>query len=293
MTTELREKKPVKEQSGSGSDEAAVRLQIDGPLARVTIDNPSQRNAMTVSMWESLSELLDRIAADSDIRAMVLTGTGDRAFCAGASIKDLEAAMGDAEEMRRQNALIQGVQLKLQQLPRPTLAVIRGACYGGGCGLALACDIRLAETSATFAITPAKLGVLYSLSDTKRLIDAVGAANARDMLLTGLPVTAARAQQIGLVQHLADAPVLKQKEQELTDSLEKNSQYSLRWSKATLDFLSHTDGEGEQDGKVSEKALLQAFDNAFDGSDFQEGCAAFRARCAPRFPWPHDEEAEG
>ncbi|AOS98315.1 putative enoyl-CoA hydratase [Microbulbifer aggregans] len=290
MTTELREKKPVKEQSGSGSDDAAVRLQTDGPLARVTIDNPSQRNAMTVSMWESLSELLDRIAADSDIRALVVTGAGDRAFCAGASIDDLTVAMDDPAEMRRQNALIRDVQMKLQRLPRPTLAVVRGACYGGGCGLALACDIRLAETSATFAITPAKLGILYSLPDTKRLINAVGAANARDMLLTGLPVTAARAQQIGLIQHLADTPLLQQKEQELVESLVNNSQYSLRWSKATVEFLAGVECATGEDGKAAENALLQAFDEAFDGRDFREGSSAFRERRKPFFRWPEDGE---
>jgi enoyl-CoA hydratase/carnithine racemase len=265
-------------------------LLIEGPVARITIDNPSQRNAMTVSMWHGLSELLDRIEADDEIRAVVLTGAGDRAFCAGASIDDLNAAMDDPVEMRRQNILIRDVQLKLQRLPRPTLAVIRGACYGGGCGLALACDIRLAETSATFAITPAKLGLLYSLADTKRLINVVGAANARDMLLTGLPVTAVRAQQIGLVQHLADTPVLKQKEQELAESLVNNSQYSLRWSKAILEFLANADCASEQEKKASENALRQAFDEAFEGHDFREGSAAFRERRTASFLWPQDGE---
>ncbi|WOX05921.1 enoyl-CoA hydratase/isomerase family protein [Microbulbifer pacificus] len=261
---------------------AKIGFAIEGGLARITIDNPAQRNAMTVAMWQQLSDLLDRVTEDNGIRAVLVTGAGKRAFCAGANIDELTAAMENPSEMRRQNALIRNVQLKLEQLPRPTLAVIRGACYGGGCGLALACDIRLADSAATFAITPAKLGVLYSLLDTRRLVNVVGAANARDMLLTGLPVSAARAQQIGLVQHLAEAPTLESKEGELVRSLLENSQYSLRWTKATLDYLTGHGGESE----IDEATLRQAFDDAFSGGDFREGSAAFLERRRAQFRWP-------
>ncbi|HEY8570412.1 enoyl-CoA hydratase-related protein [Microbulbifer sp.] len=261
---------------------AKIGYSVEGGLARITIDNPAQRNAMTVAMWEQLSGLLERVAADDAIRAVQLTGAGERAFCAGANIDELAAAMENPAEMRRQNALIREVQLQLEQLPRPTLAVIRGACYGGGCGLALACDIRLADCAATFAITPAKLGILYSLVDTRRLVNVVGAANARDMLLTGLPVTAVRAQQIGLVQHLAEGAAMETLESDLVRSLLENSQYSLRWTKATLDYLSGHAGESE----MGEGRLRQAFDSAFSASDFREGSAAFLERRRAQFRWP-------
>ncbi|WP_345551114.1 enoyl-CoA hydratase/isomerase family protein [Microbulbifer aestuariivivens] len=266
----------------------AICLDREGALARITIDNPAQRNAMTVGMWESMLGLLDEVEADSEIRAVLLTGAGNKAFCAGASIKELASAMSNPAEMRRQNILIRDVQLKLQRLSRPTIAVIRGACYGGGCGLALACDIRLADTAATFAITPAKLGILYSLPDTQRLIDQVGMANAKDMLLTGLPVTAERAQQIGLVQHLAGESELAQKEGDLVRSLLSNSQYSLRWTKASMEYLSNAGSLSAQERENSEQELQQAFDGAFDGSDFREGCAAFLARRKADFRWPNE-----
>ena len=261
---------------------AHIGFAVEGGLARITIDNPAQRNAMTVAMWEQLSDTLDRVATDNSIRAVLLTGAGERAFCAGANIDELAAAMEDPAEMRRQNTLIRDVQLQLEQLPRPTLAVIRGACYGGGCGLALACDIRLADSAATFAITPAKLGILYSLLDTRRLVNVVGAANARDLLLTGLPVSAARAQQIGLVQHLAEGADVEAVQGELVQSLMQNSQYSLRWTKATLGYLGGNGAELES----GVETLQQAFDDAFSGDDFKEGSAAFLERRRPGFRWP-------
>ena len=271
---------PVERASGR------IDLNIDGGLARITLNNPSQRNAMTTAMWQQLAQTLDVLEADSGVRAVVVSGAGERAFCAGANIDELTAAMHDAEEMRRQNALIRTVQVKLQQLSRPTLAVIRGACYGGGCGLALACDIRLAEMGASFAITPAKLGILYSLVDTRRLVSAVGQANARELLLTGLPVTAERAQQIGLVQRLAETAQLVQVESEIATSLVENSQYSLRWTKATLEFLSHSETDSREERDAERTLLESAFEDAFSGSDFREGGAAFLARRKARFRWP-------
>ena len=266
----------------------SIDLDIGDGLARITLNNPGQRNAMTVAMWQQLAEAVDRIEADSRVRAVVVSGAGERAFCAGANIDELAAAMHDAAEMRRQNALIRDTQIKLQQLSRPTLAVIRGACYGGGCGLALACDIRLAETGASFAITPAKLGILYSLVDTQRLVSAVGQANARELLLTGLPVDAERAQRIGLVQRLADTSALAQAEAELITSLVENSQYSLRWTKASLEFLNCSVGVSGEAFEKEQTLLENAFDEAFSGSDFREGSAAFLARRKAQFRWPEN-----
>ena len=264
-----------------------VDLSRDGALAQIRLVNPDQRNAMTVEMWGQLASLLDRIEADDGIRAVILSGEGPRAFCAGAHIGELSQAMRDPAVMRQQNALIQRVQLKLQRLSRPTVAVIRGTCYGGGCGLALACDIRIADPSAMFAITPAKLGILYSLADTRRLVRAVGDGNAREMLLTGLPVDAARALQIGLIQHLEESGALEEKARALGQAMAENSQYSQRWTKATLGYLADVPATQKQRSE-EEDALLRAFDEAFAGQDFAEGCAAFLARRKASFRWPQE-----
>lgn len=264
-----------------------VDLSVDGALAHISLVNPGQRNAMTVEMWGQLAAQLDRIEADDGIRAVLLTGAGSRAFCAGAHIGELSQAMRDPEVMRQQNVLIQHVQLKLQRLSRPTLAVIRGTCYGGGCGLALACDIRIADTSAQFAITPAKLGILYSIADTQRLVRAVGDGNAREMLLTGRPVDAARALQIGLIQHMVESSALEEKARELGQAMVENSQYSQRWTKATLGYLADVSLGEKEDGEELD-ALLRAFDDAFAGQDFAEGAAAFLARRKASFRWPQE-----
>ncbi|GMG86293.1 enoyl-CoA hydratase/isomerase family protein [Biformimicrobium ophioploci] len=263
-----------------------IDLELDGALARVTINNPDQRNAMSKSMWLQLAETLDCVAANDDVRALVITGAGSRAFCAGANIDELAAAFGDAEEMQAQNRLIRDVQIQLQRLPRPTVALVRGACYGGGCGLAMACDVRIADSAAQFAITPARLGILYSLEDTRRLVSVVGVAAARELLLTGLPVSAERARAIGLVQHVADEKALSAVEQEICAALLANSQYSLRWTKRTIDYLAFEGMQGVAQPQDTPESLAQAFDAAFEGGDFQEGSAAFLQRRKASFHWP-------
>ncbi|MCA0900835.1 enoyl-CoA hydratase/isomerase family protein [Microbulbifer agarilyticus] len=284
MTSEV----TAQQSEGNATGTPRVEMRLDDGLARITLVNPDQRNAMTVAMWQQLASVLDQVEAHDQVRAVLISGAGSRAFCAGANIAELSQAMSDPAVMRQQNALIQEVQLKLQCLSRPTIALVRGACYGGGCGLALACDLRIADTAATFAITPAKLGILYSIEDTRRLVRAVGDGNAREMLLTGLPVDATRALQIGLVQHVAEGDALEDKARELARALIENSQYSVRWTKATLGFLAGGSGDEPEKGKEGADALKRAFDAAFSGKDFAEGCAAFLARRKADFRWPQD-----
>ncbi|MFD9637869.1 enoyl-CoA hydratase/isomerase family protein, partial [Streptomyces violascens] len=136
-------------------------------VATVVISNPDKRNAMTSAMWRALPPLLEILAADPDVRALVLTGAGDT-FCAGADISTLREP-GDHPKMLAVRA-----EEALAAFPKPTLAAVRGHCVGGGSQLAAACDLRFAEEGALFGVTPAKLGIVYPASSTRRLAALVG-----------------------------------------------------------------------------------------------------------------------
>ena len=142
-------------------------LSIDGAVATVTISNPAKRNAMTVGMWRALPPLLDRLAADPAVRVLVLTGAGDH-FCAGADLTDLTELRDNGG-----GSLTTVAEGHLAAFPKPTIARISGYCVGGGCQLAVACDLRFAAEDSRFGVTPAKLGIVYPPSTTHRLARAL------------------------------------------------------------------------------------------------------------------------
>lgn len=253
----------------------AVNLAIDGALARLTIDRPAQRNAMTQSMWLSLREHLASVR-HSDARALLISGTGEH-FCAGADIAELRSQLADPDALRANARLVQAVQAELAGLPIPTLARIRGACVGGGVGLAVACDLRFATTDARFALTPTRLGLHYSLADTRRLVAVIGLARAREMLLTAGLVEASTAAHWGLVNRLYNDP------QTLDEQV---LQQALAWADdssqalaSTKRVLHHLDGSQP----ASEAELTATFLASFDGPDFREGASAFLEKRPPRF----------
>jgi enoyl-CoA hydratase/carnithine racemase len=179
-----------------------IQIEREAPLAWVVLNRPTRRNAVTSAMWQGLPTLAAEIGADPSLRVALLRGAGQEAFSAGADISEMEATMAHPERMRAMQDAVQVAQDVWARLPLPTVAVIHGACVGGGCGLALACDLRLAADDSFFAIPPAKLGLVYSLADTKRLVDLVGPSFAKEMLFTGRRVSAREAYDCGLVNHL-------------------------------------------------------------------------------------------
>lgn len=258
----------------------AVTLVIDGALARISIDRPAQRNAMTHAMWQALGEHLATIRR-SDARALLVCGVGEH-FCAGADIAELRSQLADPEALRANARLVQAVQAELVTMPIPSLALIRGACVGGGVGLAVACDLRFATHDARFALTPTRLGLHYSLADTRRLAAVIGPARAREMLLTAALVDARLAASWSLVSRLCDDP----------ESLERAAlEQAQAWTQASPDALACTKRVlGHLDGSQTsaEAELSAAFMAAFDGLDFREGASAFLEKRSPRFPGKKD-----
>jgi len=174
-----------------------LRLEKDGKIARLLIDRPEKRNAFNQEMWDMFPQLLADAMDDDAIRVMLLhASTADTAFCAGADIKEFGDGAGDPVWRAHNQASINRVQSELARAAKPTIAVIDGDCVGGGCGLALACDFRIAGVKARFGITPAKLGLVYPLHDTKLLVDLVGPANAKRLLYTGALIPAEQAESL-------------------------------------------------------------------------------------------------
>ncbi|MFF9589891.1 enoyl-CoA hydratase/isomerase family protein [Streptomyces sp. NPDC014646] len=251
-------------------------------VATVVIDNPAKRNAMTVSMWIALPPLLARLAADPSVRALVLTGAGDT-FCAGADIASLRAVPprepsppGDPSSPggppSDPQPLTVVAEEALAAFPRPTLAAIRGYCVGGGSQLAAACDLRFAEEGAAFGVTPARLGIVYPASSTRRLVALAGPATAKHLLFSGELIDTARALRCGLVDEVLPAGGLDARVGAYTRTLAARSWITQA---AAKEFA---DGRRDRDAYWAERVR--------HSGDTEEGVAAFLERRAPRFGPP-------
>ena len=248
-----------------------LRLEIEGQVAHLLIDRADKRNAFDMAMWTALPGLLEQASDAPGLRLMVVRAAQPGgAFCAGADIRELLANKDDAVWRAANQAAINRVQYELARVSLPTLAFIEGDCIGGGCGIALACDLRIATDRARFGITPAKLGLVYPLHDVKLLTDLVGPGQAKRILYTGSLIDAAEALRIGLVEQLADSP------DAIIDALLAASPHSVRETKKFVRRV--LDGQTEDDAET-----LRIFAEAFTGPDFLEGTSAFVDKRAPDF----------
>ncbi|MFS0695375.1 enoyl-CoA hydratase/isomerase family protein [Streptomyces nitrosporeus] len=237
---------------------------VAGGVATVVISNPAKRNAMTADMWRALPGLLEALAADPDVRVLVLTGAGDT-FCAGADITSLQDSPAGPQ------ALAVEAEEALAAFPKPALAMVRGYCVGGGSQLAAACDLRFADEGASFGITPAKLGIVYPSSSTRRLVRLVGPATAKFLLFSGELIGAERALRTGLVDEVLPAGGLEERVGEFARVLVSRSQLTQA---AAKEFA---------DGRTDRDAYWSA--EARGSGDTAEGVAAFVGRRAPRFTY--------
>ncbi len=251
-----------------------LSLAIDGPVARLVIDRAARRNAFTNAMWDALPGLVDQAMADPAVRVLVVQAAAPGVFCAGADIEEFGRALDDPAAGMRNQGAVRAAQLSLARAPKPVIALVEGDCVGGGCGLAIACDLRIAAPDARFGITPAKLGIVYSLHDTKLLVDLVGPGQAKRMLYTAGLLDAAEAQRIGLVE-IVD-PDARGVAAAVAATIAANSAHSTAGTKAILRRI--LDGQTDDDA-----ATIAMFTGALAGPDFAEGVAAFRDKRKPRF----------
>ena len=248
----------------------------DGPIAHVVLNRPAKRNAMTAQMWQEIPVLMRRLASNPGVKMVVFRGAGDEGFSAGADISEFREVFADEHRTRTYNANVRAAHIALEILEKPTLAVIHGACVGGGCGLALACDIRFSSEDARFGIPPSKLGTAYSPPDTRRLVALVGPSRAKDILFSGRLLDAAEAKTVGMVDHVVPKRRLEHAAADYARVLLVNSQQSIRIAKVMVNALSGIDPRPTD-------VLESLFEESFSSLDFREGFTAFCERRRPRF----------
>jgi enoyl-CoA hydratase len=251
-----------------------LELSQSGDIATLRIHRPERRNAFTTAMWQAL--LLHCQALQQRPPRVLLLQGEPGAFCAGADIEETARLVADPAQLAHNNSVVSAAQRALAALPLATLAVIDGPCFGGGFGLAASCDFRIGSPRAQFAVTPARLGLLYSLEDTAAVLRLVGDARTRRLLLRGERLDATTALQWGVLDELAEPDALAARCAARVQELAAQSRTAVAGIKATLTALHSGDA-------VQQAQVRQVYDRAFAGADFAEGAAAFLAKRPPRF----------
>lgn len=244
-------------------------------IGELVLSQPKRRNALNAQMWAHLPVILSEAAAVKSLRVLVVRGDGDH-FASGADISEFGTLYATPESSAEISQSIAAGMQALADFPLPTIAMIRGACVGGGCGLALCCDIRFADNTSKYAITPAKLGLVYPFSDVQRLIETVGIPNAKDMLLSARLIPAKPARKMGLINQLFKVDNLEEKTMDYAQGLAALSPESLRITKNM--FAAYQSGQTRETQQSTEWFL-----SGFSSDDFKEGYQAFLEKRKPEF----------
>lgn len=251
----------------------------DGAVATIWLNRPDKRNAMSYDMWVGLADACGSLATDASVRVLVVRGAGGH-FCAGADISGFAGGMSDDYQSRNRAA-----EESLAAFPRPTIAFISGSCVGGGVQIAGACDLRFADTSARFGITPARLGIAYPTYALERAVRLVGPSAAKHLLFSAELIDVDRALRIGLVDEVAEPDAAVERLAEFTRLLaEERSLLTQTISKQMIDEIARTGG-------ISDATIAQWAPVLADNPDMAEGVAAFGERRAPRFVWVPTESS--
>ncbi|MBO6719610.1 MAG: enoyl-CoA hydratase/isomerase family protein [Rhizobiaceae bacterium] len=254
---------------------AFLTLEVADHIARLTINRPDRRNALTHDMWRELAALVDRACAHTSTRVLVITGTGND-FSAGADIAEFDTVRRDTETARSYEAANSAAFAAIRNAPVPTLASIRGACIGGGFGIAAACDLRIAAEDAVFAVPAAKLGLAYPHEAMSDIVHACGPQVARYLTFTGARISASQALTIGFLAEVIQDGDLRVRTDDIAGQVAASAPLSVRASKAAIRaVLSGNPGDAER------AAVLGAA--TFDSADYAEGRAAFKERRSPQF----------
>jgi enoyl-CoA hydratase/carnithine racemase len=254
-----------------------IESRKDGALGWLVFNNPERRNAVSLEMWEAIPRVLEDFAADENIRVVVLAGAGDKAFVSGADISQFEKQRSGPEAVQRYEDIAEGAQLGLQVFDKPTVAMIRGYCLGAGVNIANACDLRIGADDARVGIPAARVGLGYRVSSTKNLIDTVGPAHAREMLLTGRQFTAAQAKDMGLLHHVVPVAGLDAFTRKLCEEMAANAPLTMRTAKRLIHGLTRSPREFDME---KAKAWVK---ECFESADYAEGRRAFMEKRKPVF----------
>lgn len=251
-----------------------ISVACEDGIARVSLNRPEARNAVSLAMWRELAAIFARFATDSGVRAVILTGAGGH-FSVGADISEFDRIRVDKQQSAEYEVAVDSCSNAIAGLGKPVIAAISGYCLGGGCHLALACDFRFADRTAVVGIPAAKLSIVYGVRSVQRLLTLTGIANAKRILYSGDRYDAERANAMGLVDEVHDDAELAARR--YLAGLAMNGPLSIAGAKFMLNGLSM--GAGALDLNMAQ----QLVDAASESEDYKEGRRAFAEKRPPRF----------
>ncbi len=246
-------------------------------IARVTINRPEVRNALNMPTRQEIRKAIEDIKGDKGVRVAIITGAGDKAFVSGADINEFKGMSPVAIEEQRASPLGMHLNLDIENLPVPIIARINGFCLGGGCEMAMACDIRIASENARFGQPEINIGIFPGNGGTQRLPRLVGWGRAKELIYTGRIIDAAEAERIGLVDKVVPQDKLEETVNQLAETIASKSPVIIRFVKEAMNRGMYTD---LVTGLNYEKGY---FSLCFATKDQQEGIAAFLEKRKPEF----------
>jgi enoyl-CoA hydratase/carnithine racemase len=249
----------------------------DGPIGWITFNNPQRRNAVSMAMWEALGDIVRDYEQDAAVRVIVLKGAGDQAFVSGADISEFEEKRSSPETTRAYNQASGKANDTLLRAGKPTIAMIRGYCIGGGVSVALSCDMRIAAEGARFGVPAAKLGLGYEAKGVRKLMDVVGPSYAKEIFFTARQFTASEAAAMGLINRVVPDGGLEAYVRDYASTIAANAPLTVASIKTIVAELS-------KDESARDMALCQeVVDRCFNSEDYVEGRTAFMAKRKPVF----------
>lgn len=255
--------------------DANLLLDKDGPVAMITFNNPTAMNALTVATLKALDKVLGDLETDAGVRAVIMTGAGEKAFVAGGDIAHL--ATLDADSARDFALLAQRVIDRIEGFPKPVIAAVNGYALGGGCEVAMGCDIRIAADTARFGLPEVKLGIIPGFAGAPRLVRLVGKGKAKEMIFTGEMIKADEALRIGLVNRVVPGQELLAEARALALQMSERSPSAIRLAKEAIEHSM------EMDFARASRLEADLFALCFTTPDCREGIRAFLEKRPARF----------
>lgn len=252
-----------------------VERSAEGHVVTVTLDRPEQMNAMNTAMGEDLLACFTALAGDRDARAVVFTGAGDRAFCAGGDLKERNAMTDEA--WRAQHVIFEQAAMRVLRCPVPVIAAVEGFALAGGCELALLADFVVASETAVFGLPETTIGIFPGIGGTQLLPRVVGAPLAKELIFTGRRMKADEAKAAGLVNHLVPAGQARATATEIAGTIARNGPIAVRQAKKAIAYGSETDLE------TAMILAIEAYNATVVTEDRREGVRAFNEKRRPRF----------
>jgi enoyl-CoA hydratase len=259
------------------SESDKVLAHKEGGVGTLTFNNPERRNAVSLDMWEAAAGILEKFAGDSEVRVVVVTGAGGKAFVSGADISRFGEERSTVEAIARYNASVEKANNAFCEFPKPTIAMIRGYCIGGGVGLAICCDLRICSENAKFGVPAAKLGLGYGYAGIKRLSDLVGPAFTKEIFFTARQFDAEEARAMGLVNRVVPDPELETFVRGYADAIAGNAPLTVNAAKYIANEVYRPESE-----RNLEKAA-EMVKKCFASKDYVEGRTAFMEKRKPVF----------